>query len=239
MKVLIQDGEKFFVKDDTKDYHTKFGYIKAKDLKKAGIEVETNLGKKFAVIQPSFVDFYEKIKRGPQIIPLKDIGSIIAETGINKTSKVVDAGTGSGALALMLAYLAKEVTSYEIREDFYRIALSNKEFIGLKNLKLKNKDVYLGIEEKNVDVVTLDLPEPWKAIAPAQEALKVGGFLVSYSPTIPQVMDFVSALKQNPAFVCLKTIEILEREWEADERKVRPMSQQIGHSGFLTFVRRI
>ena len=85
----------------------------------------------------------------------------------------------------------------------------------------------------------MDLPEPWKAINAAKKALKVGGFLVSYSPTIPQTQDFVNKINKDKDFVHVKTSEIIEREWEIDERKVRPKSQQIGHSGFISFTRRI
>ncbi|MFC1769096.1 tRNA (adenine-N1)-methyltransferase [Nanoarchaeota archaeon] len=236
MKILfMKNGNKFFVKDSTKDYHTKYGYIKSGDFKKS--KVETNKGVEMYPVDPSFIDLYRKIKRGPQIIPMKDVGLIISETGINKNSKVVDAGTGSGALAFILANIVKNVVSYEVREDFFKIAEDNKKFLKLRNLKLKNKDIYNGIEEKSVDLVTLDLPEPWRAIPPAEKALKKGGFLVSYSPTIPQVMDFVEALSDS--FIYLKTSEIIERHWEIDQRKVRPMSQQIGHSGFVSFARKI
>ena len=85
----------------------------------------------------------------------------------------------------------------------------------------------------------MDLPEPWKALGSAEKALKAGGFLVSYSPSVPQVMDFVGKVRVNKNFAYLKTSEIIEREWEVEERKVRPRSQAIGHSGFVSFVRRI
>jgi tRNA (adenine57-N1/adenine58-N1)-methyltransferase len=240
-KILYADEDKvFFVRDTDKDYHCQFGFVKAADLKKkAGNIVKTNTGKELTLGEPSFIDVYAKIKRMPQIIPLKDIGSIITKTGIGKNSKIVDAGAGSGALSIMLGHVAKEVTTYELRPDFYEVVKGNIEDLGLKNVKIKNKDVYLGIDEKNIDVVTLDLPEPWKAVPAIKKALKVGGFIVSYSPTIPQVMDFISEVKKNSEFTYLETTEIIERHWEFDERKVRPKSQQIGHSGFLTFVRRI
>jgi tRNA (adenine57-N1/adenine58-N1)-methyltransferase len=151
----------------------------------------------------------------------------------------VDAGAGSGALACFLGNIVKEVITYEIREDFIKIVKKNIDFLNLKNVKIKNKNIYEGITEKNVDLVTLDLPEPWKALNPAEKALKVGGFLVSYSPSIPQVMDFVDNVRKNKNFAYLKTSEIIEREWDVDERKVRPRSQAIGHSGFLSFVRKI
>ena len=83
------------------------------------------------------------------------------------------------------------------------------------------------------------LPEPWKAIENCSKALKPGGFLVSYSPSVPQVADFVNSIKKNESFVYLKTCEISEREWEVEERKVRPKSAAIGHSGFMSFARKV
>ena len=239
-KVLMNKlGKRFLVKDISKDMHTQFGYFKKEDLKAKNGRIKTNTGKEFAIFDAYFIDLHKKIKRDAQIIPLKDIGLIVSETGVNKKSKVVDAGSGSGALACFLANIAKEVTTYEIREDFIEIVKNNIKFLNLKNVKIKNKNIYDGIDEKNVDLVTLDLPEPWKALESAEKSLKAGGFLVSYSPTIPQVMDFVNYVRKNENFAYLKTSEIIEREWEVEERKVRPRSQAIGHSGFLSFVRKI
>ncbi|MBW2976177.1 methyltransferase domain-containing protein [Candidatus Woesearchaeota archaeon] len=241
MKILMNKQDKFLVRDLSKDFHTKYGYFKKEDLKKAkdGAKLISNTGKEFSAFSPCFYDLYKKIKRGAQIIPLKDIGLIIAETGIDKNSRVVDAGSGSGALACFLAHLCKEVTTYEIRKDFVDIVKKNIEFLNLKNIKIKNKDVYEGIEEKDIDLVVLDIPEPWKAIEAAKNALKTGGFLVSYSPTIPQSADFVNGVNNDNNFAHVKTSEAMEREWEADGRKVRPKSQSIGHSGFISFARRI
>ena len=240
-KVLMNKNDKFLVKDTSKDYHTKHGYFKKEDLKKAkiGSKIKSNTGKEFTVFNPYFTDLYRKIKRGAQIIPLKDIGLIVAETGVNGKSKVVDAGAGSGALACFLANIVKEVISYEIRKDFIKIVKHNIKFLELKNIKVKNKNIYHGISDRNVDLLVLDLPEPWKAIKTAKKALKTGGFLVSYSTTIPQVADFVNKINKDENFVHVKTSEIIEREWEVDGRKVRPKSQAIGHSGFISFVRRI
>ena len=122
-KILItRYGKKFFVKDLTKDFHTQFGFIKAKDLKrKDGSKIKSNKGKRFFIFSAGFIDNYSKISRGPQIIPRKDIGVIISETGINNKSKIVDSGTGSGALACFLANIAGKVVSYEIRKDFFKI----------------------------------------------------------------------------------------------------------------------
>jgi len=241
-KVLItSQGRKFYAKDLNEDLHTQYGFIKKEDLKKAkeGSLLKSNTNKEFFIFNPSFIDLYRKIKRDAQIIPLKDIGLIIAETGLNKKSRVLDAGSGSGALACFLAAIAKEVISYEIREDFIEIVKFNIEFLGLKNIKIKNIDIYNKIEEKNIDVVILDVPEPWNAVDNCSKALKIGGFLVSYSPSVPQVADFVNAVKKNESFVYLKTSEVVEREWEVEERRVRPKSKGLGHSGFLSFARKV
>jgi len=239
VKVLMNRNDKFLVKDTSKDYHTKHGYFKKEDLKKTNKKIISNTKKEFSIFDPYFIDLYKKIKRDAQIIPLKDIGLIVAETGINSKSEVVDAGAGSGALCCFLANIVKDVVTYEIREDFIEIVKKNIEFLGLKNVKIKNKNIYEGISEKNVDLIVLDLPEPWKAIESARKSLETGGFLVSYSPSISQTADFVNKINNDKDFVHVKTSEVIERNWEIDGRKVRPMSQQIGHSGFVSFVRRI
>ena len=256
-KILIRKGKKEFIKELNKevqvvkprtyyiknienDYHTTDGVISKKELKKKdGSVVKTNNNKEFTIFTSSFPDDFRKISRSAQIIPLKDIGLIIAETGLNKNSKVVDAGAGSGALACFLAHICKEVTTYEIRDDFFKIVQENKKNLDLKNLKVKNKDVYKEIDEKDVDLITLDLPSPWNAIKPAEKALKIGGYLVSYSPTVPQVMDFVTVISSNENFLYIKTCELIKRNWDVEGRKVRPKSEGIGHSGFLTFCRKI
>lgn len=239
--LMTRDGRSFYIRSMSKDVHTQFGYIKAADIKKAdvGDELVTNKGKKMFLLDAGFIDVYGKIKRGAQIVPRKDIGLILAETGVNKKSRVVDAGGGSGALTLMLANSVKEVVTYEIREDFYKIVDENVKFLGFKNVTLKNDDIYKGVAEKNVDLMTLDLPEPWLVIEHAAKALVPGGYLVSYSPSVPQMMDFVNEVLRNDNFLHVKSCEVMEREWEVHERKVRPKTQMIGHSGFLSFCRLI
>lgn len=239
--LLTKQGRKFYLRDLDSDFHNQFGMIKNEELKNAkdGDKLISNTNNEFFIFSPSFIDSFQKIKRQPQIIPLKDVGIIVSETGINKNSVVVDAGSGSGALCCFLANITKKVITYEIRGDFAEVVKENIEFLDLKNIVVKNKNIEEGIDEKNIDLITLDLPSPWLALESCSKALKHGGFLVSYSPTIPQIMDFVNEAKKRDELVYLKTSEIIEREWEISERKVRPKSQQIGHSGFLSFVRKV
>jgi tRNA (adenine57-N1/adenine58-N1)-methyltransferase len=235
-EVTVVREAQFYIADPSKDYSTKYGTIKKADMKK---DVVTANGKECHLFDASFIDDYRRIKRAPQIIPLKDIGYIISKTGIGPDSIVVEGGTGSGALALFIARYCKKVYSYEIDKENLAVAKENAESLGIKNVMLKNKSMYDGIDEKDVDLVCLDLPEPWKAIAPAGKSLKRGGFIVSYSPTIVQTADFVNALVEKPEFIHLKTVEVIEREWEVDKRKVRPASKTTIHSGFITLGRKI
>ena len=238
--VSASNGRKFYVTDMTKDYHSQFGFIKAEDLsKEPGTVLQTNMGHSFLLLEPNFHDCYERMLRAPQIIPQKDVGFIIARCGINRDSVIVDAGTGSGALAIALGSIAKKVYTYEKREDHLKVAKKNIELIGLDNVEAGLHDIYLSAPVKDVDIVTLDVPEPWEAIASANACLKIGGFIVSYSPCIPQVSDFVEAVKKMECLQFLETIELIERQWEVDGRKIRPKSRSINHSGFLTFVRKV
>lgn len=238
-KIIVKQ-RKYHVEDISKDYHTEHGVVAKEEFaKEDGSLIQSKKGKEFILLTPNFLDFYKKIRRQPQTIPLKDIGLIIAETGIGKNSVVVDAGAGSGALCCFLANIAKEVTTYEIREDFIKTVSENIKNLNLRNIKVKSKNIYDGIDERNVDLITLDLPEPWKALNEAEKALKINGFLVCYNISVPQLTDFVEEVSRNRAFLHEKTIEVITREWEIDGRRVRPRTQMLGHSGFLTFIRKI
>jgi len=237
-EVTLIKEKSFFIEDTKKPFSTKYGTISVKDLKKTGT-IKSNTNKEFSIFNASFIDSYKRLKKLPQIIPLKDIGMILATTGVGPKSTVVEGGSGSGALAIMLARHVKSVVSYEVRDDHHEVAKENAKNLGLKNIDFKLGSMYDKIDEKDVDLICFDLPEPWEALATADVSLKIGGFIVSYSPTIPQTQDFVNNILEHPNFLHLKTIDIIEQEWQVDGRKVRPKSKQIIHSGFLSFARKV
>ena len=236
MKILISKKKKYFVKDTSADFHTSEGVIEKKFLKKTGL-VKTNKNKEFLLVEPNFIDLWEKIKRGPQVIIQKDIGLIIAKTGINKHSNVVDAGGGSGSLCCYLAHISKEVTTYEIQKDLIPILKHNQRLFDLQNLKIKNRSIYDGIKEKNLDLITLDLAQPWQVIDHAEKALKVGAFLAVYLPNIVQVKLFADALKGS-SIQLLEVEELIERKWKVEDKVLRPEYEMLGHTGFLCFCRK-
>jgi len=238
-EVIVQKPEKHLIKDTSKDFHTQFGVIK-KEFFSEGDGAKFAVGnQEYNLLSPSFIDLYLEISRLAQIIPLKDIGPIITLTGLNKDSIVLDAGSGSGGLSLFLAAICKKVVTYDIKEQNVDLVRKNIKYLGLNNIESNLGDIYKIDPDGKFDLFTLDVPEPWKAVETADKALKVGGFLVCYSPCIPPLSEFIEAIKKKENFTVLKTIEILERDWEFEGRKIRPKSQQIGHSGFLCFVRKI
>lgn len=238
--LLAKDGQAYLVKDTSKDFHSKHGFIRAAELKKAkdGQALATNMGSEFTILSPSFADLFSRIDRGPQIITPKDIGAIVAYAGVGKDTKIVDAGSGSGALCCFLGRLAKSVVTYEVDSRSVEVTKRNIALLGLKNVKLKQQDIYQGIDEKGIDLVTLDLPEPWKALEHARKALKPGGVLVSYSPHITQAQQLVNKAAEL-GFLHLRTQESIERQWVVEGQRARPEYQMLGHTGFLTFLRKI
>lgn len=234
-KILIDDkGNKYYWSSG--DLHTSLGKVKEADIKK-GEKVASHLGKEFLVLDATFLDKTERIERGPAVISRKDIGNIIVTTGINKDSKIVDIGTGSGMLALYLANISSSVTSYEKNKQFYETAKKNAEKLDIK-ITIKNRDALEGIDEKDLDVITIDLKEPWLFLPYAAKAIKSGGFCVAYVPHIHQVQElYKEAIKHQ--FYVAKVSETIEREWVIDELKSRPQSTGILHTGFLAFLRRI
>jgi len=232
-KVFVSpEGDKLYWRKG--DFHTKYGVVKEKEIKN-GL-VKTNTGKEFLVYDATFIDRLAKIKRGPAVILNKDFGVIAANTGLNSKSKVLEAGSGSGRLTALLANISSNVISYERKKEFLEIAKANIKELGLK-AKFKEKDIYEGIAEKNLDIIILDLAEPWLVLDHAIKALKGGGFLVCYLPNITQVMEICKAV--SSPFILEKVEEVFEREWIVDGKRVRPQNQMLGHTSFLVFMRKV
>jgi len=170
----------------------------------------------------------------------KDAALILAYTGISPGSFVVDIGTGSGFLAIFIANYIKpgKLVTYEKDKKMLKIVEKNIKISGLSEvIKIKNKDASKGISERNVDLVTIDVQNPEKIVKYAYKALKIGGWLVVYSPTIEEVIAVTRKIKELN-FSYPKTVENIVREWQT-ERTTRPKTIGIMHTGFITFARKI
>src|SRR5436189_231496 len=125
-----------------------------------------------------------------------------------------------------------------IRDDFARRARTNVEgFLGADvPLHVEVRDVYDGIGLDDLDRILLDLPEPWRVVKHAEQALHPGGILLAYLPTIGQVSRLREELAGSP-FGMIETLEVLQRTWHVDGQSVRPDHRMVAHTGFLTHAR--
>lgn len=238
MKLLIDEkGRKHLVEGGK--VHTDLGVVDVDETESNA--VKSHLGKTFYILNPRIVDIYEKMQRAGSFMLKKDIGLILAYTGVGSGDVVVDAGAGSGALAIFLANIVKpngRVYTYEIRGNFAEIARKNIAKAGLQNfVEVKVKNIAEGIDEK-ADVITLDMAEPWKVSKHAHSALKNGGFIAVYSPYVESAKIAAESLREE-GFKNIKTVEVIEREIEFRKQGTRPSTRGVGHTAYLTFARKI
>jgi len=222
---------------------SKFGRLELEKLVGKPLGTKLKAGKNsFTAVEPTLPDFLaKKAKRGPAVVLPKDAAAILAHTGAGKGWKVLDAGTGSCWLALFLANAGCEVTSYEIRKDFFELAKKNVQMSNLK-VKLKNKDASKGFAERNVDLVTLDMKSPEKTIPHAYKALKAGGWIAIFSMHVEEVGNVAKAIGKL-GFTSPHMVELLERSWQAEiygkNAFTRPKTHMLAHTGWLTFARKL
>lgn len=199
---------------------------------------------RLVALRPRLADYILRMRRGAQVIYPKDVGPILHWGDIGSGRRVLEAGTGSGALTMALVQAVGPtgtVVSVEERPDHAAGARAAIErFYGRvpPNLSLRLGSVEAMVEEVAPDRLVLDLPEPWEVVSPAVAGLAEGGVLIAYLPTVPQVQHLHDELRRSRRFVDVFTFEMLMREWVAEGRSVRPASQMVGHTGFITTARK-
>jgi len=234
-KVKVEEGKQF---------HTHRGFIELGDLigEPYGLVVTSSLGVKFYALKPLVRDRVLKTDRRTQVLYPKDIGYILFQLGIGSGSRVLEAGTGSGALTMALAEAVRpegRVITYEVVEKHMATARGNIDRSRLMPyVDMRLGDVTEGIPETDLDAVVLDMATPWLVVPKAWEALAGSGVFLSFSPTIEQVMKTVDALKAKP-FIEVETVELLLRNITVATGRTRPRTVRIGHSGYLTTARKV
>jgi tRNA (adenine57-N1/adenine58-N1)-methyltransferase len=185
-------------------------------------------------------DFVLKMPRGAQVIYPKDLGPILMLADIFPGARVLESGVGSGALSMTMLRAGADIVGYELREDFAARAQANvTAFLGEEvapRYRVQVRDVYAGIDETALDRVVLDLPEPWQVVKHAERALRPGGLLVAYTPTIVQAAQLRETFATS-AFGMAETIEVLLRSWHIEGQSVRPDHRMVAHTGFLSSAR--
>ena len=205
-----------------------------------GSQIFSHQGSSFWLLQPGLGDLLKATKRNTQIMYPKDIGYILVMMGIGPGQHVLEAGTGSGALTIALAWAVGpqgKVTSYEAREAMQNLARKNLQRLELaERVNLKLRDISEGFDETDVDALFLDLPNPHDFIPKVRQALKPGGFFGCILPTVNQVERLLPVLHNN-WFAFTEVCELMLRHYKPNYDRLRPTDRMVAHTGYLIFAR--
>lgn len=233
--LLVGKERKYFLKAGNGTFSTDRGVISLDDLVGAepGDVIQSHNGSEFTVLLPKAPDFFEFAKRsGAPMLP-RDIGLVIAYTGMNRNDTVLDSGTGTGIAAIYFGGIAQKLTTCEIRPEFARIAEANIMDAGLENVEVLASD-FLEVQGR-YDIVHLDMTITPEHIRHANSILKTGGYLACYTPFLEYLFGVMD--EAEPLFSELKAVECIEREMTRTKRGSRP-STRVGHTGYLTIARK-
>jgi tRNA (adenine57-N1/adenine58-N1)-methyltransferase catalytic subunit len=227
-----------------KKLHTHLGIIDVSTTigMEYGSAVRTTKGKLIFLMEPTIHDFIMKSQRRTQIVYPKDFGYIAARTGIKNGSKVLEVGTGSGALTTFMASIIKpdgHVYSFDVNSEFMEIAKSNLEKAGMvKYVTIHQHDPHQGIDVCDADVATVDLGDPWTVVDQVYSALKGSGAFVAICPTMNQIEKTATELRKS-GYADIECVELMIRNIEAREGMTRPSMRMIGHTTYLVFARKV
>jgi tRNA (adenine57-N1/adenine58-N1)-methyltransferase len=235
-RVLLKGKDRqYFLLTGSGPYSTDKGVIDLEEAAEAepGQVITTHTGYDFRVILPKAPDFFEHARRsGAPMLP-RDIGLVIAYTGMNRKDRVLDAGTGSGIAAIFFGGIAAEVVTYEERPEFAKIAEKNILEAGLDTVRVICGDVLNA--EGTYDIVHYDMTIGPDHVRHAYSLLDYGGYMVCYTPFIEYLFGVMD--EAVPFFSEVKSVECIEREMSRTKRGTRP-STRVGHSGYLTIARK-
>jgi len=243
---FFNNSKKWLVKiSKEKELHTHIGVINHSKAigKEFGSRLITNKDKYVYLLEPTIHDFIMKIHHGTQIVYPKDLGYIAARAGIQSGQKIVEIGTGSGSLTSFVAGIVKprgHVYTFDVNEDFMKIAKKNIEKAGLiKYVTMKKLDLKTTkkVPISNVDLVLIDLGDPWTVLEQARKMLKGSGGIFAICPTMNQLEKLTAAFVQNE-FTDIECTEHILRTIEAREGKTRHSFQGIGHTTYLAYARK-
>jgi len=244
---FYDDSKKWLMKVSRKQqFHTHVGIIDHKKVigKEYGSAIKTNKGKIIYLLEPTVYDYVMKSQRSTQIVYPKDLGYIAARTGLQSGQTIVEIGTGSGSLTTFLASIVKprgHVYTYDVDENFMAIARKNIEKAGIsKHVTMEKLDIknIKKVPQTDVDMVVVDLGDPWTVVPQARKMLKGSGYFVAICPTMNQLEKLASALREND-FFDLEFTEQIVRTIEAREGKTRHSFRGIGHTTYVAFARKV
>jgi tRNA (adenine57-N1/adenine58-N1)-methyltransferase len=243
--LISEDGKRFYTRlRSGHRQHTHQGIIEHDQLIgcSPGRKITSSTGHTYVVIEPSLAELMKEVNRKTQIVYPKEAGRIIFKLNIYAGRRVIEAGTGSGALTMALARFVApngRIYTYEAHQDLLQNAQTNLEKAGLADVvDFKLRNISHGFDERNVDALFLDVREPWKYLPQAKAALKPSGFFGAIVPTTNQISELLMALKTND-FGGVEVEENLLRVYKPVPGRLRPQDIMVGHTGYLVFARNV
>lgn len=210
-----------------------------------GSRVRSTKGAGLRALRPTAEDWTLEAPRGAQVVYPKDQAMIVALADICPGAVVVEGGAGSGALTCALLRAVGEsgrVLSFEHRADHADYAEANvaTRFGGHPaTWELRRVDIAEGLAGQSCDRAVLDVAEPWGVLDEVCDALRPGGMLAAYTPTVPQVMGLREAADADERWGLGRTAEAMLRYWHVAGSAVRPDHRMVAHTAFITVLRRL
>lgn len=242
--MLVAEDRKQFIFSlrSGEQFQTHHGILEHDDLigRDWGSQVQSHMGRPFYLLEPSLRDLLLLIKRRSQIIFPKDIGYILLRLSVGPGKRILEAGTGSGALTLALAWAVGpegRVLSVDRRPDMQRLARANLTQAGLADrVDFIQGDIEDPLDLYEVDGVFLDLPDPHVALEPALRPLRQGGTFGAIVPTANQMSELLASMESH-GFTDIDVCEILLRFYKTVPARLRPADRMVAHTGLLAFGR--
>jgi tRNA (adenine57-N1/adenine58-N1)-methyltransferase catalytic subunit len=243
--LVSEDQKRYLIKlNPDHEWQCHKGAIPHRELigRPLGRTVYTQHGFALLALEPSANDLIQNLPRTTQIIYGKDAAQINLKLNLFPGRTVVEAGTGSGGLTLLMARAvmpAGHIYSYETRPETFEMAQSNlAELDLLPFVTLYNEDISAGFHEQDVDACFLDVREPWLYLDHVSNALKQSGFFGALVPTTNQISQLVAGLQARP-YGDIAIEEILQRNYKPVPARLRPEDRMLAHSAYLVFARKI
>ena len=240
MILLVREDREFLCQPGD-EVHTDLGVVTVPDDVEPGDVVESHLGEAFSVRALRGPDLFNHLDRtGAPMMP-KDIGLVVGHTGAASGDRVLDAGTGTGVLAAYLGRLGAEVLTFEVSEEFAEVARENMALADVADrVTVRTGDLTEELDaiDERFDLLTLDTADAPEVVAQAEDLLVSGGFVAVYSPFVEAARES-ERVARDEGLQQVRTLETIQRRMDFDDRGSRPSTAGVGHTGYLTFARRL
>jgi len=241
-------NRKWLLLEPGKVFHTTKGGVAHDDMigHPDGLVVTSAGGAQYLVFRPLLQQFMVSMPREAAVVYPKDAAHIVMFADIFPGARVLEAGVGSGALALALLRAigpSGQLVSYERREEFAEVARRNVDtYLGPQpQWRLVVGELADGLQSyaETFDRVVLDMLAPWECVDAVARVMEPAAVLCCYVTTTTQMGRLADQLRADGGFTEPVIHEVMVRQWHAEGLSVRPVHGTTGHTGFIMLTQRL